>query len=408
MADAKRVLVLAVDIDNDLYRKTEINGPVIGRKDSLNAAIRLMLADPLDSDGNVLFQAVKRYDELIKEKIDASIALITGSEDEGYVAETELSRQLDLVVEQLKPDECILVTDGASDERAIPLIRSRLRIAAVEYVKVKQAADLERTYFTILEKLKEPHYARIVFGIPAIIILLFSIAAYLHIGLNIPLAIIGIYLLLYGFGVISSISSYIKSIDLSLERISILPYTIGVILLFIAVFVFFYYYNQDIAEGVLIDIAYALGESLIFIVMSVGAFFLGKAIDYATLKERFKVIKLANRFIYLVGVLMIFEISLAWISASIYFYQFIEYNILTIIAVYIISKAVLLIKRNIIKRLKPIDKNIYNELGMYIGKIEQIDLQNDTLKVKTAYNTIVTYKLDRIIDLTNDKRVIIR
>jgi hypothetical protein len=42
--------------------------------------------------------------------------------------------------------------------------------------RMKQAEDIENTYFTVLEKLKEPHYARIVFGIPAILLLLFAIA----------------------------------------------------------------------------------------------------------------------------------------------------------------------------------------------------------------------------------------
>ena len=58
----ERLLVLAVDIDNDLYRKTRITGPVVGRDDNLKAAAALVLADPQDTDGNTMFEAVKKYD----------------------------------------------------------------------------------------------------------------------------------------------------------------------------------------------------------------------------------------------------------------------------------------------------------------------------------------------------------
>ena len=61
---AERLLILAVDIDNDLYRKTKIGGPLIGRVQNLNGATQLALADPEDTDANTMFQAVKIYDEL--------------------------------------------------------------------------------------------------------------------------------------------------------------------------------------------------------------------------------------------------------------------------------------------------------------------------------------------------------
>jgi putative membrane protein len=55
----ERILVLAVDIDNDLYRKTKIAGPLIGRAHNLNGAEQLALADPEDPDSNAMFYAVK-------------------------------------------------------------------------------------------------------------------------------------------------------------------------------------------------------------------------------------------------------------------------------------------------------------------------------------------------------------
>ena len=89
---AERILVLAVDSDNDLYRKTRITGPVTGRADNLMAAGKLALADPQDTDANAMFEAVRKYDELKKDGYSVSIATITGAEKEGYVADAELCK----------------------------------------------------------------------------------------------------------------------------------------------------------------------------------------------------------------------------------------------------------------------------------------------------------------------------
>ena len=94
----ERILILAVDIDNDLYRKTKISGPLIGKVQNLNGATQLALADPQDSDSNTMFEAVRLYDEMLGKGYLVNVATITGSEDEGYNADMEISRQLELVL----------------------------------------------------------------------------------------------------------------------------------------------------------------------------------------------------------------------------------------------------------------------------------------------------------------------
>ena len=49
-----RTLVLTVDRDNDLGVKAGIRGPVVGRKATLSAALRLGIADPEESDTNAI------------------------------------------------------------------------------------------------------------------------------------------------------------------------------------------------------------------------------------------------------------------------------------------------------------------------------------------------------------------
>ena len=132
-----------------------MTGPVTGRADNLMAAGKLALADPQDTDANAMFEAVRKYDELKKEGYSVSIATITGAEKEGYVADAELARQIELMVERFKSDACVLVTDGKSDARVLPLLQTRLKVNSVDMVRMKQAETLENTYFTIFEKLKE-------------------------------------------------------------------------------------------------------------------------------------------------------------------------------------------------------------------------------------------------------------
>ena len=45
-----RTLVITIDRDNDLGVKAGIRGPVIGRKATLTAALKLGIADPEESD----------------------------------------------------------------------------------------------------------------------------------------------------------------------------------------------------------------------------------------------------------------------------------------------------------------------------------------------------------------------
>ena len=58
------LLVICVDRDNDLGKKAGVKGPVIGREKNLEAASKLALADPTESDANSIFAAVKKYDEV--------------------------------------------------------------------------------------------------------------------------------------------------------------------------------------------------------------------------------------------------------------------------------------------------------------------------------------------------------
>ncbi|MEM2838961.1 MAG: DUF373 family protein [Thermoplasmata archaeon] len=150
-----KTLVICVDRDDDLGVKASISGPVIGRQENINAAQKLGLADPEDVDTNSILSAVALYDDLVKKGIEAEVVTITGDEHVDYRADLILSRQLDNVLELVKPERAILVSDGEEDEYSYPIISSRIKIDSVKRVFMKQSESLEGFYYLLVKSLKD-------------------------------------------------------------------------------------------------------------------------------------------------------------------------------------------------------------------------------------------------------------
>lgn len=104
MPEAKRLLIMVVDIDDDLHEKAKLKGPIVGRKANLEAAGKLAVADPQEVDANAIFAAVKLHDELSKDHI-VEVATFTGSRVPGFPAQREVVKQLEKVIADfsLKP-----------------------------------------------------------------------------------------------------------------------------------------------------------------------------------------------------------------------------------------------------------------------------------------------------------------
>jgi putative membrane protein len=404
----ERLLVLAVDVDNDLYRKTGITGPVVGRVQNLNAATQLSLADPEETDANTMFQAVKLYDELKKEGYTVNVATITGSEKEGYIADREVARQLELVLDQYKADACIFVTDGASDNRVLPIIESRVKINSVKIVTMKQAEKFENTYFAILEKLKEPHYARIIFGIPALLLLLFAISYAIGTGWELPVALIGIYLILKGFGLEDALLDSFKGFGFSIDRMSFIFYLSSIIFFVASLFIAAgnYYAEESITNSPLLVWAYTIEGFLLLLPISFVLYLIGRIIDVKGRKYLFRGL---NYGMY-IGSTIIFWVLIysfvAWLIGQIYFGQFLLYTIIAIFLGIGISILTGHLRKKALSKRKVKGKLVVNELGAMIGKAAGIDVKKGVIVVTTSFGTQISYKVDRIVEISD--KVIIR
>ena len=177
-----KTLILCVDRDDDLGKKAGVESPIIGRRRNLDAAIALGVADPEDSDTNALLAAIHLHDQELK-RVEGTgdqveVATITGHPGLGLKADRKLAAELDEVVALVRPDECILVSDGAEDEQILPLLQSRVRVAHVHRSIVKQAPRLEGFYYVLTRMLDDEKQAKR-FVLPFGIILLVWGLAYL-------------------------------------------------------------------------------------------------------------------------------------------------------------------------------------------------------------------------------------
>src|SRR5207245_9405145 len=104
--------------------------------------------------------AVAIYDGLQRDNTDAEVATICGDVRVGAVSDLVLTKQLDQVLEQLRPDLVFLVSDGAEDEAFSPIIGSRIRVDHVRRVYVRQTPPGESVSYAIGRPLKNPRVRR--------------------------------------------------------------------------------------------------------------------------------------------------------------------------------------------------------------------------------------------------------
>ncbi len=218
-----KTLVLCVDRDDDLGKKAKVKSPVLGKEDNIKAAKQLALADPADSDVNAIYKAVNVFNNLDEE--DKLIATIVGHKSRGYKADKKIAESLDNLNEEYDLEEVILVSDGADDEQILPLIESRIPVASVQPVIIKQTKELEKSYHVLKEIFKDPFFARLIFGLPGVILAIYGLVNFFNIqevSMNIILGLVGIYLIGKGFGIeeglIKTFSSFKGST--SIERAS--------------------------------------------------------------------------------------------------------------------------------------------------------------------------------------------
>lgn len=383
------ILIVCIDRDNDLYEKAKVNGPVLGREKNLAAATKLGIADPEDSDVNAIFSAVQLYDKMKSENKNVEIVTLTGDKRLGYEADKKISDQLDKIISELKPSSAVLVSDGASDEEVLPIIKSRIKIDSTRIVTVKQSKELEKTYFILLEKIKDPYYAKIIIGIPALLILMLSTASYLGLGWEVVGIVIGLFLLVRMFNIDEGIANFIKEFKFSAERTSWIGYIAALVFLMIALAIAYQNFNKATIMGLTNEklVAYIIQGLIWPLLVSFFFIVITKIIDARAEKKVYVITKYTFYGIAAILVAMLLDIGSKWMlnlnPPYVSFGDFLLTIIVALILGYVNSIVLSWMRADIITRMKLDGKEVIALNGSLIGTVVGTDAKDEKIVVQT-------------------------
>ena len=403
MAEPKRLLIINVDIDDDLGQKAGIKGPLIGRKVNVEAATKLASIDPEETDANAIFKAVKTYDELSVDH-DCEVGTLTGHPSLGYRAYSNVVEQLEKIMAGFPAEACIFVSDGASDDQIIPLIQSRIKINSVYNVTIKQTKELEKTYFVVLEKLKEPHYARIVFGIPGIALLLYFLLP--DMGLRIFILLLGMYLIIKGFGIEESLIRSASNVKLSFDRINFIFYFAALPLVAVSLFLGFDNAVNSGFSNLGKLVASSVKVMLLLLPAALLLIVIGNALQALLDKKNYLLPDYITQGSVLVLLWLIIGVATEWILGNAYFGDFLYALLVGVGAMFLVSHFSKRLKQHLIAGMHLEGKDVFTEIGSMIGKIVGVNRKKGVFIVQTASGQKLDFEFDYITRLGD--RIVIR
>ncbi len=375
-----KILVVCVDRDNDLGKKAKIEGPILGKKKNLEAAVKLALADPEESDANAMFGAIKKFDEVSKFYRKVELVTLTGEGKIGFLSDKRINEQIDKVMEKFPADGIVLVSDGAEDDQVMPILQSRAKIISKQNIYVKQAREVESTLYTIKEAVKDPFIAKVVFGIPGMFLLLWFLSPTL--GLPIVILLIALYFLSKAFGiedwVLHNISKVTTSI--SIQRAS-MPFYIGTIAIAaFGIYAGFMSYQNLAGQAIEIQLLETAAIFLFFLVVGVITFYAGRTIDSIHLKKAYN---LKKYFMAAISSLLIWvlldgakQVIIGQTDLSFFLITMIGSFFVFLIAFKISEKFDI---RNRVTRLL-LDLPVFDLDGQWIGKVKSIDRRRQAIE----------------------------
>lgn len=234
-------LVLCVDRANDIGRHTRVQPPIAGWEAVQSLVTDVGLADPEDSSVNCLLEGLRVARDLHDDREESVVAVISGASDSIVGADRAVAAQLDELITEYDPDSAIVVIDSAQDERLVPIVESRLRVDSVDRVVVRQAHDIESTYYLLKQFLADEELRSTVLvplGVGLLIVPLLFLYATPTIALAGLTSLLGAVLLYKGLAV----DTYVEGIPertreaLYSGQVSVVTYVVAAGLTLVGVF----------------------------------------------------------------------------------------------------------------------------------------------------------------------------
>ncbi|ALG81578.1 DUF373 family protein [Halanaeroarchaeum sulfurireducens] len=236
-----RTLVVVIDRAGDVPRKTGLATPIAGWEAIQSLVVDLGIADPEDSTVNCLLEGLNVTRSLRDENEEAIVAVVSGDTDGVVGADQAIAREVDELIERYDPDAAIVVIDSTEDERLLPIVESRLQVDSVDRVVVRQARDLESTYYLLKQFLADEELRDTVLVPIGIVLLVFPailMLSSLAVAIGSIAAVIGLFLLYKGLSVddhLSDLSTQAREAMYS-GRVSIVTYVVAAGLALVGIF----------------------------------------------------------------------------------------------------------------------------------------------------------------------------
>ncbi len=148
-------LVICVDRSGTIGRATNVPMPVAGWEAVRSLVTDAGLADPEDASVNCLLEALRIARDLRDEREESVVAVVSAESETPVGADRSIAAQLDDLVDRYAPSAAVIVVDSAEDERVLPIVESRMPVDGVDRVVVRQAHDLESTYYLLKQFLAD-------------------------------------------------------------------------------------------------------------------------------------------------------------------------------------------------------------------------------------------------------------
>ncbi len=180
------------------------DGPIVGEAALGSLVTEAGVEDPEDSRVNCLLETLRVAQDLRGEGDEPVVSLVSGAG--GTVgADRTVARHTDTLVAEHEPESAIVIVDSAKEERLVPIVESRVRVDAVDRVVVRQAHDIESSYYLLKQFLADEELrATVLIPLGAALLafpLLLFLAESLTVAVSAIAAVIGSFLLYKGLGV---------------------------------------------------------------------------------------------------------------------------------------------------------------------------------------------------------------
>lgn len=288
-------LVVCVDRAGDIPRTAGIQAPIAGWEAVQSLVLDVGIADPEDSAVNSMLEALHVTRELRDTDEDATVAVVSGRSDSVVGADRAVAEQVDDLVDRYDPSSVVVVVDSAEDERLVPIIESRVPVDAVDRVVVRQARDIESTYYLLKQFLADEELRQTVLVPLGVVLLVFPalmvVTGSLALAAAAITAVLGLFLVYKGLGVDEYLASLPAATRNALYsgRVSIVTYVVAAGLAAIGLFVGVLGASRLSGDvgAVLVGVAFAY-EGVPWMALAALAASAGRLIDEAIQNDRLR------------------------------------------------------------------------------------------------------------------------